>query len=268
MTTTMSGQADPAISYASTPSRVATWARTYARLGWRVYPVERGGKRPMYAGWLADATTDAPLIDRWWPRDSGAPNLGVVAGEGFDVFDIEAPHVEAFEAAAPGRVLPETPIARSGRGGLHIYITTLGLGTRRLVLHGMHIGELKGSGGVVVPPSVTTGRYEWLRDPSVVMLDAAPRWMRAMVTEARPMGSAPVGRLTPSRAVALMAGLYRVVSEAREGERNGMLYWATRRVAEHGIDRDAAIDILLAAALTAGLAEREARATIASGLRS
>jgi hypothetical protein len=91
--------------------------------------------------------------------------------------------------------------------------------------------------------------------------------MRAMVQEARPIATGAVGRLTPSRAVALMAGLYRVVAEAREGERNGLLYWATRRVAEHGIDRDAAVSILLSAALSAGLPEREARATIASGLR-
>ncbi len=267
MTAAMSGQVGPAVSCSSTPSRVASWARAYARLGWRVYPVERGGKRPVYGGWLTDATTDDGLIARWWPRDTGAPNIGVVAGESFDVFDIEAPHVEAFEAAAPDRILPETPIVRSGRGGLHVYVSPLGLGTGRLVLHGIHVGELKGSGGVVVPPSVTAWPYEWLSDPSTVAIAGAPHWMRAMIHEARAIGSGPVGRLTPSRAVALMAGLYRVVAEAREGERNGLLYWATRRVAEHGIDRDAAVSILLTAALNAGLAEREARATIASGLR-
>lgn len=267
MTATMPGQATTTIGRSSTPSRIATWARAYARLGWRVYPVERGGKRPVYGGWLTDASVDVPLIDRWWPRDTGAPNIGVVAGEAFDVFDIEAPHVEVFEAAAPGHTLPETPIARSGRGGLHIYVAPLGIGTRRLVLRGVHIGELKGSGGVLVPPSATTGPYEWLRDPSAVTVAPVPRWMKAMVQGARPMSSGPVGRLTPSRAVALMAGLYRVVAEAREGERNGLLYWATRRVAEHGIDRDAAVSILLTAALSAGLAEHEARATIASGLR-
>lgn len=267
MSVPMPDQAVPTIVPAGTPSRVATWSRAYARLGWRLYPVERGGKRPVYGGWLTDATTDPGLIDRWWPRDAGAPNIGAVAGETFDVFDIEAPHVAAFEAAALRDHLPETPIARSGGGGLHIYVMPLGLGTRRLVLDGMHIGELKGSGGVVVPPSMTTGRYEWLRDPSAVALASAPRWMRSLVRETRPIGAGPVSRLTPSRAVALMAGLYRVVAEAREGERNGLLYWATRRVAEHGIDRDAAVDILLAAALNSGLAEREARATIASGLR-
>lgn len=248
---------------------MASWACAYARLGWRVYPVERGGKRPMFGGWISDATTDEGRIARWWPRDSGAPNIGVVAGESFDVFDIEAPHVEAFEAAALGRLMPETPIARSGRGGLHVYVAPFHIGTRRLVLRGVHIGELKGSGGVVVPPSTTTGAYEWLRDPSTVSIAPAPRWMRGVIVEAAPMSASDTGaRMTPSRAVALMAGLCRVVSEAREGERNGILYWATRRVAEHGIDRDAARDILLAAASAAGLPEREAQATIASGLRS
>lgn len=259
----------PAIPMATSGSRIASWAHAYARLGWRVYPVERGGKRPVYGGWISDATTDPGRIERWWPRDAGAPNVGVVAGEAFDVFDIEAAHVGSFEAAAMGRAMPETPIARSGRGGLHVYVAPLGIGTRRLVLRGTHIGELKGSGGVVAPPSVTAGRYEWLRDPSTIAVSPAPRWMRGLVVEVHPT-TAAVGssRLTPSRAVALMAGLYRVVSEAHEGERNGILYWATRRVAEHGIDRDAARDILLAAATAAGLPEREARTTIASGLRS
>lgn len=267
MTARMSNWASATIDHSRRPSQVATWARAYARLGWRVYPVQRGGKRPVYGGWLTDATSDPALIARWWPRDAGAPNIGVVAGEMFDVLDIEAPHVEAFEAASPGRILPATPLARSGRGGLQVYVAPLGLGTRRLVLDGLHIGELKGSGGVVVPPSLATGRYEWLRDPSTVALAPAARWMQAMVQEVRPMSSEPAGRMTSSRAVALMAGLYRVVSGAREGQRKGLLYWATRRVAEHGIDRDAASDILLAAALSAGLAESEARATIGSGLR-
>jgi hypothetical protein len=253
----------------STHRTVTAWACEYARLGWRVYPVERGGKRPVYGGWISGATTDEARIARWWRRDMGAPNVGVVAGEAFDVFDIEAPHVGAFHAVARGRAIPYTPIATSGRGGLHVYVQPLGLGTRRLVLGGVHIGELKGSGGVVVPPSATTGRYEWVRDPSTVAVALAPGWMRRLVVEAASVSvGAKGGRLTPSRAVALMAGLYRVVSEAHEGERNGILYWATRRVAEHGIDRDAARDILLAAASAAGLPEREARATIASGLRA
>jgi Bifunctional DNA primase/polymerase, N-terminal len=244
---------------------MASWALKYAAMGWRVYPVEPGGKRPLFTGWLSDATTDVTLINRWWRRDAGAPNVGVVAGARFDVIDIEAPHVDAFMDAARIGDMPATPTARSGGGGVHVYIAPLALGTRRLLLHGVHVGELKGSGGVVVPPSVTIGAYSWLRAPSDVAIAAAPAWLRALAAETRHDELRPSGQLSPSRAIALVAGLYRVVAEAAEGERNAMLFWAACRAAEHGVDRHAAAEILLSAAVKAGLPEREAKATIASG---
>jgi hypothetical protein len=193
--------------------------------------------------------------------------VATVCGEAFDVIDIEAEHLAAFRDATRTRDLPWTPTARSGGGGLHLYVAPLGLGTRRLVLDGVHIGELKGSGGVLLPPSVTTGPYTWLRAPSDVPIAEAPAWLRRLAHEPGPKGSRPIGGLSPSRAVALVAGLYRVVTRAQEGERNALLFWAACRAAEHGVDRDAVAEILRSAAVKAGLPEREARATIASGFR-
>lgn len=252
---------------ASDPCPSTAWALAYAAMGWRVYPVERRGKRPLFSGWLEDATSEPGLIQRWWPRDERAPNMGVVAGERFDVLDIETEHVALFEQIARARGLPSTPMARSGRGGLHVYIASVGLGTRRLLLDGVHLGELKGSGGVLVPPSVTTGPYAWLQSPADVPIAAAPPWLQTLAMGRRPVEQRLPARLSPSRAVALVAGLYRVVAQAPEGDRNGLLFWASCRVADHGVDPDAATEILLTAALQAGLSEREARATIASGLR-
>lgn len=247
-------------------SRTAQAALAYAALGWLVYPAERRGKRPLYNGWLQDATTNRDRIDRWWPRDEGAPNVGAVAGELFDVIDVEAAHVPAFRERVQTGGLPSTPIARSGGGGLHVYIAPLGLGTTRLLLDGIHVGELKGSGGVLVPPSVTDASYTWLRSPLEFPIAESPPWLRALVAPPRPSKTQDFGRLTPSRAVALVAGLYRVVAEAAEGERNALLFWAACRVAEHRVDREAAGEILLTAAVQAGLPEYEARATLASGL--
>ncbi len=73
------------------------WALAYASLGWRVFPVVAGQKRPMYRGWQRDATTDPGLIGRYWRSEPG-PNIGLVCGETFDVFDIEAPHLPAVES--------------------------------------------------------------------------------------------------------------------------------------------------------------------------
>ena len=247
------------------PSPTAMAALAYAGWGWRVYPAARRGKRPLFSGWLRDATTDRARILRWWRVDAGERNIGVAAGEHFDVVDVEGVHVSALRDLVQTHGLPATPIARSGGGGLHIYISPLGLGTRRLLLNRVHIGELKGSGGVLVPPSVTTGPYSWLRSPHDFGVAAAPAWLRDLVAVPSGVDARPVGPLSPSRAVALVAGLYRVVAEADEGERNAVLFWAACRAAEHGVDRRAAGEILLTAALKSGLPEREARATIASG---
>src|SRR5438093_525511 len=82
------------------------WALRYATLDWRVFPLVAGEKRPQYRAWQRDATTDAEQISRYWRREPG-PNIGVVTGETFDVFDIEAQHLarlaRAVRTAAEGR---------------------------------------------------------------------------------------------------------------------------------------------------------------------
>jgi hypothetical protein len=168
-----------------------------------------------------------------------------------------------------GHPLPDTPVAATGRGGIHILVRSTGIACgRKLSLEHTHVGELKSIGGfVVAAPSRTTGRYGWHRSPDEVAPADAPDWLLALVVESRglkePRRSSPP---SPSLAVALVAGLYRVVATAAEGERNGLLFWASCRIAERGVDRDAGAEILLAAAGQAGLSEREARSTIASGL--
>jgi hypothetical protein len=70
--------------------------------------------------------------------------------------------------------------------------------------------------------------------------------------------------LAPGR----LAGLVRTVEAAQPGQRNDVLYWAACRAAElDGADRAAVTRALVAAALTAGLDEREARRAIASAMR-
>ena len=129
------------------------------------------------------------------------------------------------------------------------------------------------TGGVLVPPSRTVAGYAWLRSPFEHPLPQAPGWMRDLVAMPRlgdvtpSGGSVDGGELTPSRAVAIAHGLFRVVADAAEGERNSTLFWAACRAREHGLDAAAASEILIAAATRSGLGEREARTTIASGFR-
>jgi hypothetical protein len=251
----------------STPV-VQSWALAYAELGWRVFPVVPGGKRPLYRGWQRDATTDPDQIACYW-REDPAPNIGVVCGEAFDTFDIEAAHLPALRqwTEATGHGLPLTPLARTGRGGIHLLVapTRMG-GGRDLFLDGVHVGELKSTGGfIVVCPSVTVAPYHWLRSPDAQPLAPAPAWLLGLLD--RPGVRRPARRNgggDPRRQRRQLDALAHAIARAGMGRRNTILYWAMRRAEEEGIPAVDAARALGRSAIGAGLGEREVRATIRS----
>ena len=193
-------------------------ALTYAGLGWRAFPVMAAGKRPAFGdSWPDLATTDDAQLRTWW-RPGSRLNLGLVAGEAFDVFDLEAEHLPRFRTFLAGRLPPLTPVARTGRGGLHIYVRPTGIrANRRLYLDGIHVGELKSTRGyVLAAPSVTTGRYAWLWPPETP-LGEAPDWLLGIV--GKPV---PAERSVPWRQASLapasdLAPLVRHVRASQPG---------------------------------------------------
>ena len=244
------------------------WALLYGRLGWRVFPVVPGGKRLLYRGWQRDATTDPEPIGRYWRREPG-PNIGIVCGEAFDAFDVEADHLAALRAWADarGHRLPQTPLARTGRGGIHVLVAPTGVGRGRdLVLAGVHIGELKSTGGfIVVCPSETVATYCWLRSPKAQPLALAPGWLLGLVARPRPLArAAATRRQEPRPAGRQLAALASAVALAGTGRRNKLLYWAMRRAEEEGIATLDAARALASSAIEAGLDEREVRSTLRS----
>ena len=253
-------------------SEAQQWALTYADLGWRVFPVVVGGKKPMYTGWQADATTDPAIIARYW-RGDPSPNIGIVCGESFVAFDVEAAHLDALRAwmRSRGHRLPDTPIARTGRGGIHILARVPSIeGGRDLFVDGVHVGELKAMGGFIVAcPSTTIGAYGWLRSPVDVEVAEAPEWLEGLARVRGPRVvrsvGAPVGVSAGQRR---LAGLARTVEMAPEGRRNKLLYWAMRRALEDGLPAPIAASVLTRMARVAGLGEREVAATIASALEA
>ena len=248
------------------------WALRYASLGWRVFPVMAGGKRPLYSGWQRDATTDPEQIGRYWRREPG-PNIGVVTGEAFDVVDIEGPHVGAFAAwlSAHGHTLPETPIAHTGRAGVHIFVRgATPFGGRNLYLDGRHVGELKSTGGLIlVCPSRTVGPYVWLNSPLETPPADETAWLLPLLERsARGRPARRVRLVTSEDGRRRLEALGRVVARATEGRRNSVLYWAANRAFEGGLPAYFTGLVLLRASLSAGLAEREAKATIHSAWQS
>jgi len=253
-------------------STSADWARFYAKAGWRSFPVKAGAKSPVYNGWLQDATTDPKLIDQWMVADR---NLGLVCGEKFDAWDIEGDHVAKFsEFLYRVGPLPDAPIASTARGGIHILTAPTGVDhTRYLYLDGVHIGELKSTGGfIVVCPSEVTfeqgvGDYIWVNLPPRPAVPEAPGWLRGLLERPVALRKALPTRLaTPDDVVAVLGRLAGSVAHAPEGSRNNYLYWAVRRAIEEGVPEKYARKAMIAAGEDAGLEADEIAKTIESAI--
>lgn len=230
-------------------SRVSTaaWARAYAQAGWRVFPAWPGQKRPMYEGWQAGATNDPELIERYWSDDTR--NIAVACGDPFDAWDIEAPHLERFTTwmAANGYTLPESPIARTGRGGWHIITDPTGVnGNRYLFLEGVHIGELKSTGGlIIISPSVTEQRYSWLWTTPMLRTSPAPDWLQGLVRQPQKVYDRPPWPQVSLSPETDLAPLIRSVRNASSGNRNAELHWAANRACDDGVPHEMAEERLL-----------------------
>ena len=147
-------------------------ALEYAERGFRVFPCEVGGKRPLAAAaphGCKDATTDADQIRRWWARFPMA-NIGIHAGDDLIILDLDLKDgkdgvadlqrwtgqpLDVFCSDGGGVPRVITPT-----GGLHLYFrrppgtqykSTTGLGETG------GIDVRTGNAYVLAPPSVITG---------------------------------------------------------------------------------------------------------------
>lgn len=174
-------------------------ALTYARWGWRVFPLHtpRGsgcscgsatcgnaGKHPRTRHGFKEATTDEAIIGAWW-SDWPDANVGIATGpeSGLLVLDIDPRNGgddsfdELVERIGP---LPETPEVLTGGGGRHLFFRwPAGVETLRAKPLGQGI-DVKGAGGyVVAAPSLhASGRaYGWeasSRPGDVPLADVPP----------------------------------------------------------------------------------------------
>ena len=237
-------------------------------------------KHPITIRGYLDASTRLDQVQRWWRRWPHA-NIGVPTGAAFDVVDVDGPTGLAGlrSLIARGEFAPG-PMVRTGRGW-HYLVTPTGHGCRVGLLAGV---DYRGRGGyVIAPPSVHASgrRYRW----STPLLgdDAAPlpQLPAALAQRLRPPPDrdAPAapgrdartlpGAVDPDRyAHAALAGELDSVRSAREGERNTTLNRAAFRcyqLAAGGLlDCEQVTAELTAAALQAGLGQRETARTLAS----
>ena len=239
------------------PAEAARLAANLARnAGWHCFPC-RTDKRPATPHGFKDASNDSAVIGELW-HHYPAPLVGVATGavSGFDVLDLDAKHnvARAWWVSNRHRI-PATRRYRTRSGGMHcLFQHHAGLSnTQSGIAPG--IDTRSGGGYVIFWPAA-----------GLPYLDHAPiaLWpaflLRAL---APPVASKAKVEHTPTPDAAIDA-VIRVARDAKEGERNGKLFWAANRLRERGTSRIEAERLLIPSATDAGLTDAEARRTIKS----
>jgi hypothetical protein len=269
-------------------NRLLRAALAYAGLGWAVHPLRPRDKRPLLRDWPHKATTDGRVIQEWWARWPEA-NIGVACGpSGLFVIDLDVKgdvHGEESwtrlkEQHGLGDLV--TPATRTPSGGQHLFFSADGTGL------GNTAGRLgagidtRGEGGyVLLPPSVLAGGkpYTWEISPREHNPAPLPQALIALLADPEPGQRGDVGGLRldgtyrgTAYAMAALSGELEKLATASRGTRNNTLNMAAYSLGQlvgAGLLNRAEVESqLLSQALSTGLDEREAQATVASGLRA
>ena len=155
-----------------------------AARGWRLFPIEAGGKRPLIADCPNQATSDVKQIRSWlrhWQNCNWAVATG--AKSGIFVLDVDGePGVAAIHALCSrhGFEWTETLAVGTARGS-HLYFRWPEGGTIRNSTGRLASGlDVRAEGGyVIVPPSVhSSGHvYQWIGSGEVAPVAPAPNWL-------------------------------------------------------------------------------------------
>ncbi len=272
-------------------------ALRHAALGWPVFPCQPGAKVPATKRGFQVATTDTETLEAWWGAIPDA-NVGTATGPaGLLVVDLDVKLDLSVEEVDGRLELLEGPSHVHGiltwselltargllwdpwfevttpSGGCHIYFTV----DEPVPSSAGKVGrgvDIRSHGGYVVAAGSSTdaGCYEVERDCPPV---PAPAWLLELVTPPAASNVAPRPvTVPPARpdgryAQAALDAEVAAVRAAVAGTRNDQLCRSAFNLGQLAADRQlaagVAVSSLLEAALAAGLTEREAERTIASG---
>jgi hypothetical protein len=226
-----------------------------------VFPC-RPDKSPYTRKGFKDASQDPVRIKRWWTRWPDAL-IGVPTGEKFVVVDADLQHPEARDWFARANI-PTTRMHVTRSGGRHIFFRPhdgVRCSTSRLWRH----VDTRGEGGFIV----------WWPACGFEVLHAnalapVPDWIVARLQ--RDEHPPHIDRtINLDEVPARLAAIIRAVVDAREGERNRLLYWGACRLRElaeqQALPRNDAFDIALECARRTGLPHSEALKTARSAFR-
>lgn len=237
-------------SYPTTkPDLRAAEIAQYVTLKWPVFPCIPSGKRPATERGFHDATLDAGQVLTFFAgrqNNVGVPTGSVSGGWVLDI-DPDKGGTESFAQLSEGIELPPTPIARTGRGGLH-YWFAMPDGPVKCAVGLMPGIDIRGDGGyVVVPPStLPEGAYEWLVAPWDVPLATCPAELLERL-EAAHKNRKPDGDPSSST-VGRGFDIERALQGAPEGARDATLFQLACRLRADNVGMDSAIAMLEMAA--------------------
>jgi hypothetical protein len=258
----------------------ATAAIGYARLGYPVLPLAPGEKRPhggLVPHGLREASQDLKVIRAWW-RSCPECGVGIVAPEEALVLDVDDPGVgDALRSEYPA--LEAAPRQRTASGGCHVFLRLpqgVRLSATTRALEGV---DLRGMGRAYVvasPTRLADGRtYTWevpLVPPARLPLIPEDLLLRLLPPPPPPREVVvEVGASSPRRLQALLEAYAAAVASAPVGTRHNTLIRyavATGGLLPYGLDPREAEEVLVAAAMRAGLPEREARDAVQWGLEA
>jgi len=259
----------------------------YAKKGKPVFPCAPGKKTPLTAHGFKDATTDEARIRQWWTEHPRAwIALPTGAPSGIVVLDIDikngAKGAESLAALETQHgKLPKTKRQRTQSGGWHYLFKNpldveLKNSTSKL---GDGIDVRANGGYVILAPSEG---YKWETGKDTPLADL-PQWGIDLLTSKPKPAPKPPKKPPERRGDAPAAKYWQTaydgeldkMRDAAEGTRNGILNGVAFRMAQMVSGEESGNFITesmahetIAAAVSAGLSEAEAKKTFASGFQA
>ena len=264
--------------YQFTPNKPKVFgnALRYAALGYPVLPLYPGEKKPhggLVPHGLKEASRDLEAIRAWW-RACPECGVGVLPPEEVLVLDFDAPEAwERLRGEYPA--LEAAPRQRTPKGGYHVFLRLpegVRLSATTRALEGVDLRGMGRAYVVAAPTRLADGRgYEW--EVPLVRPEALPLVPEGLLLRLLPPPPPPPREVaagaSPRRLRALLEAYAHRVATAPLGTRHNTLIRyavATGGLLPHGLDPLEAEEVLVAAAMQAGLPEREAREGVRWGL--